>query len=99
MVLQTGCLPEHRQRQSLAVSDSFSSVWRILIADLFTGWTTTVGQTAHLALRWEEQMPCMAHSITSYYYLAELQISLRKTGSENSSKWHFKEANGYPLQA
>ena len=64
-----------------------------------TGWTITVGPTARLVHLWEELTLCTALSTISYYYLVELQTSLRRIESENLEKWHCRVVNGFPLLA
>lgn len=96
MVLQAGRLPEHRQRQSSAVSTAKNLSWNVNV-DFLTGWTIIAGQTARRVLPWEGQMLYMARSTISYYYSAELQTSLRRIGLANSGRWHSKEATGFLL--
>ena len=62
-----------------------------------TGWTITDGPIARLVHLWAEQMLCMVLLTISYYYSAELQISLPGIESGSSDEWHFRVANGYLL--
>jgi hypothetical protein len=72
---------------------------KALLLTYITGWTILAGPIARLVHLWGELTLCMALSITSYYYLVELQTSLRRIGSENSDKWHCRVVNGYLLLA
>lgn len=74
-------------------------VFEALSLTYFIGWTIIVGLTARLVHLWEEQTPCMAPLTISYYYLVELQTSLRRIESENLDKWHSRVVNGFPLLA
>lgn len=99
MVLQAGCLSEYRQRQPSVVSAAHDSCCQSQLLTCITGWTTTAGLTARLVHLWEELTLFMARSTISYYYLAELQTSLRRIECESSDKWHYRVVTGYPLPA
>lgn len=72
---------------------------KALLLTCITEWTILAGPIARLVHLWGELTLCTARLTTSYYYLVELQTSLRKIESESSDKWLCRVVNGYLLQA